>query len=48
MVVVIVFVVVIVIAIDKQITNGKEGIVVTELIQEDGEPRYKITDIIGE
>ncbi len=31
----------------KQITNGKEGIVVTELIQEDGEPRYKITDIIG-
>ena len=32
----------------SQITSGKEGIVATELIQEDGEPRYKITDIIGQ
>lgn len=30
-----------------KITGGKSGIVVTELIEDEGEPRYKITDIIG-
>lgn len=28
-------------------TNGKSASVITELIEDEGEPRYKITDIIG-